>query len=107
TVALPNAQVPENVGELPDLAVQVPVRHDPHVARLTLPDQSRLVPPRPRQVPIETVVRDVQLSADEPLRERRRPVQDPLPRLDPVKLPGPLRPERLRVRPGARLDLRD
>ena len=46
------------------------------VARLAFPDNCRLVSTRPAQMPIETILRDVEFPADEPLRKWRLPVEN-------------------------------
>src|SRR5688500_15878185 len=70
TIALLHAQTLEDVRELPDFAVEFPIGHRAPVPRLAFPDQRRLVPPCAADVPIEAVLRDVELSADEPLGTR-------------------------------------
>jgi hypothetical protein len=53
--------------------VQLAVGERAHVAGLALPDDRGLgAPPgiHALEVPVEAVVRDVELAADEPLRER-------------------------------------
>src|SRR5262249_19646399 len=57
------------------------------------PDQRRLVASRTLEVTIETVVGDVQRAADEPLRERRLPVEHALPARAPAQLSGHVGPE--------------
>lgn len=68
------------------------------IARLTFPDQCGLIASPGSQVPVETVVRDIDLAANEPFSMRRLPLQNHVPLLEPVKLllrKAP--PKRLRV----------
>ncbi len=48
-------------------------------------------------MPVEAVVRDVELAADEPLGVGRLPLQHRVPGLEPVELFGPPGPECLGV----------
>ena len=81
------------------------VRDDALVAGLTFPDDCGLVLSRDAawcrvrtKMPIEAVVRDVRLGSDEPLRERRLPVEDLFPRREPGNvLLGHLRPKFCRI----------
>ena len=70
------------------------------VAGLALPVDGDLVAKAGLDVPVHAVVRDVELAADEPLRERRVPVQRLLPRLGPAQPAGLQLPERDPVGPG-------
>src|SRR5262245_36863980 len=81
--------------------MELAVGERPHVAGLALPDDCGLVA-APRvlalEVSVEAVVGEVQLSADEPLRERRLPLEYLLPRLEPGDvLARHVGPEPLRV----------
>ena len=67
------------------------------VARFAFPENRGLVSVRPGQVPIETILRDVQFPADKPFRERRLPFQNFLPALLPDELARFARPEFLRA----------
>src|SRR2546428_745774 len=69
----------------------------PPVAGSALPHDGGLVPGGGRDGAVEAVVRDVDPPADEPLRERRVPLEDALPGTNPVEGPGFLRPEPFRV----------
>jgi hypothetical protein len=82
----------EDVGELRDLDVQLPVGERAAVARLAFPDQGRLVARGRPDVPVNAVDGDVQLAAGEPLRVRRLPLQHVLPRLEPLELGGAIGP---------------
>src|SRR5436190_17409257 len=48
-------------------------------------------------MPIQTVVRDVQLAADKPLRVWRLPLQHFVPSFEPVKFLGHTRPKAFRI----------
>src|SRR5581483_3341108 len=81
-------------GEAAHLAMQVPVGEHAAVAGLALPDDRRLVAPRAGEMAVETVVGDVELAADEPLRVRQLPLHRLPPRLHPRELTRLLLPER-------------
>src|SRR5262249_39778633 len=76
------------------------------VARLAFPDEGGLVAARPLDVPVEAVVRDIELSADEPFRVGKLPLLRLLPRLHPSELFGLLFPEPDRVGLGVLVDRR-
>src|SRR5262249_36195452 len=59
--------------------------------------ERRLVAPQTLEVPIETVVGDVQRAADEPLREGRLPLEHALPARVPAQLSGHVGPESFRI----------
>src|ERR1700730_7130342 len=58
------------------------------VARFALPDDCRLVPPKAfgAQMSIQTIFRNVEFAADEPLRERRLPFENLFPSAAPDQL---------------------
>ena len=92
-VALRHPEPLERVREAADLAVELQVgeRRAPRPG-LALPDDGRLVPAPGWQVPVEAVLREVELPAHEPLREGRLPVEDLVPGLVPgegLRLLGP------------------
>ena len=99
-IAALDAEGLEGVGGVSDLASQVPVRHHPPVAGLTLPDQGGLVATGAAEMPVEAVGGDVELPAHEPLGVGAVPFEHPSPGLDPVQRPSLLRPERLAVVAG-------
>jgi hypothetical protein len=76
-ITLLHAEGLEDVREGPDLAGQLPVGQRAPVARLAFPDDRRLVAPRAAEVPVDAVLCDVQLAADEPLGVRRLPIERP------------------------------
>jgi hypothetical protein len=69
----------ECIGAAPDLTCEVPVGEHPPVSRFSLPDDGRLVPPRPVEVPVEAVGRSIELAVHEPTGVRQLPVEDLLP----------------------------
>ncbi len=84
-VALRDAQAQKHVGELADLAVQVPIGQDALIARLAFEDDRGFVAARAVQVPVQAVGGDVELPAEEPLGVGRVPFADRIPRLCPVQ----------------------
>ena len=82
----------EHVGEPADLVMKLLVGEGALFARLAgsgglaLPDQRGLIRPRRAQVPVEAVVADIELAADEPLRVGLLPFQRPGPALEPDEL---------------------
>jgi hypothetical protein len=77
--------------------VQLGVRHRPLLKVLALPDDRRLVAARRLQVPVDAVVRDVEISADEPFHVRGIPLAHGRPRLEPLQFPRVGLPERIGV----------
>src|SRR5439155_13628391 len=67
------------------------------IAGFAFPDNCRLVPARPAQMPIQTVLRDVEFPADEPLRKWRLPLENLFPRRAPDQLARFARPEFCRL----------
>ena len=92
-VALPDADAPHRVGELAHLAVKLLVGEDARIARLTLPDDGRLVLAPGGEVAIQAVVGDVRLPAHEPFGVRLGPFHDLPPLLEPVEVVRHFRPE--------------
>ncbi len=92
-IALPDVIALQDVGEAADLAVQLRVGDRARLARLAFPDDRRLVLGRSAQMPVEAVLRDVELAADEPFRERRLPLERLLGLLPPVEILGQVAPE--------------
>ena len=105
-IALADPQRLEHVGELADLAVQLPVRDGAPVAGLALPDDRGLVATPAADVPVQAVHARVERAADEPLRVRRLPVEHLGPRRAPLELGGKPRPECLGVACGLVVDFR-
>src|SRR5882724_3724686 len=69
------------------------------VARFSLPDNCCLVSPKAfgAQMPIQTILRDIEFPAHEPLRERRLPLENFFPRRAPDQLARFARPEFCRL----------
>src|SRR5690606_37699654 len=61
------------------------------------PEERHLVAQAALDLEVEAVVGEVRLAAHEPGGVRLVPLEHPLPRLEPVELPGRLAPERLRI----------
>jgi len=110
-VALFDAVAPEDIGELADLAVKLPVGQDPLLAGFTLPDDGRLVRTRSAEMTVEAVLRGVQLASREPFGVGKFPVEDLAPFLEPMEFPwppcprtcrgsSPIRHEVFCIRPG-------
>ncbi|MNX90082.1 hypothetical protein D3C86_1221160 [compost metagenome] len=85
-IARPNSQGEQDARELADLVVQLLVGEGAAIAGLALPDEGRLVAAPGRQVTIQAVVSGVEGAAHEPLGEGGLPVENPVPRLEPVQL---------------------
>src|SRR5207302_7400252 len=75
------------------------------VPGLALPVVCDLRPPPGLHVPVEAVLRDVQLAAEEPLRVRRLPLEDLAEGLTPLQRLRLLCPEPLEVAVGPLVDL--
>jgi len=110
-VALLDAQLLEDVGELAHLGVELAVRERLALGRLVaLADQRDLILAL-GEVPVEAVVRHVGLAVEEPLEEDLALAEvevllvDLGPLLLPVELAGNLAPEALGILEGARVHL--
>jgi hypothetical protein len=104
-VALLHAERAQDVAELVDGDVEVPVGQRAAVAGLALEHERGLVAPRRADVPVEAVDRRVDLAADEPLRVRWLPVEHALPGDDPLERGGLLGPVALEIGVGASVDV--
>jgi hypothetical protein len=62
-------------------------------ARLALPNNRGLILTPGIDVPVQTVVREIDLAADEPLRPGAIPFENFVPLLEPVQFAGNARPE--------------
>src|SRR6266850_8407919 len=74
------------------------IRECPCIAGLAFPDKRSFVASPGRDVPVQTVVRNIQLATTKPLRMRRVPLQNRVPLLKPVELLSHPGPETFRVR---------
>src|SRR4030088_3029319 len=96
-VSFVDAEILENIGEflhfLPELLVGIST----NFAGLAFPNQRRFVFARRLYVAIKTVVRKIDLAADEPLRPGRFPLQNLVPLLEPVQFFGGAGPEFFRL----------
>ena len=91
-----DAELEQRIGGLAHLALEVGVGDRPGVAGLADPVIGDLVAEAALDVAVDAVVGDVELAADEPLRERQVPLERRVEVLDPVDaLAGQPRPERL------------
>jgi hypothetical protein len=89
--ALIGAELPERVGEPDDLGLEIGERdRPPLVFRLPLPVVGDLVAVPGLDVPVDAVVRDVQLAADVPLRVRQLPLAELFEVLEPGDAFAPL-----------------
>ena len=98
-VSLPDAAALQHVREATHFPVELTEGDHARVAGLAFPDDCGLVAPPgilALDVPVEAVVGDVELPADEPLREGRLPVEHLSPLLLPVQFTGLAGPESVR-----------
>src|SRR6266404_5391911 len=77
--------------------MQLLISESTSVTRFALPDNCRFIPARPRQMSIQTILRNVEFAADEPLRERRLPFEDLFPSAAPDKFARLSSPEFCRL----------
>ncbi len=108
SVALLHAKPAQRVREAADLVEQLGVRDGARVAGLTFPVVRHAVAQSRGHMAVEAVGADVELAADEPLRIRRLPRVELVPRLHPVEPVALLRPEGAEalLRGGALVDRR-
>src|SRR3982751_5916163 len=99
-----HAERAEDIAELIDGDVEIPVGERAAVAGLSFEHERRLVAPRGADVAVEAVDRRVDLATDEPLRVRRLPVEHALVRRHPFELGRLVGPVGLRVGGGALVD---
>ena len=100
-VALAYPQGLEAVGEAVDQLGQPAIGEDPLLAGLAEPDKRGLVLGGSVQVPVQAVVGDVALGAEEPLEVGEVPLEYLVPRPEPLQFLRHSLPEPLRVRHGA------
>src|SRR6266404_7087603 len=77
--------------------MQLLIGESANFPRFALPDQRGLVFARRLHVPIEAVIRKVDLATDEPLRPGMVPFEDLVPLLEPVQLFGNAAPKFFRM----------
>ncbi len=88
----------QDVREFADFGVQLLICKSARFAGFAFPDQRGFIATPGRQVTIETVVRDVDLAADEPFCVRWVPLQHCVPLFEPVKFFRHARPESFGIR---------
>ncbi len=103
-VPLLDAQLLQRVGTAAGHLEEVAVREGPRVAGLALPVVGDLGAAPGLHVTVEAVLGEVELTAEEPLRVRRLPLEDLVERLSPEELFRLLRPEPLEVTLRALVD---
>ena len=96
-ISLFYAETLEDIRELGYLAIKIPIGQRPSIARLALPKERCFVPPRSSNMSVDAVGRDIDLSAGEPLRMRRGPLQYIVPGFYPFQLTRLFGPEFLGV----------
>ena len=96
-IALVDSERFQDVGELADLAQELAIRDHARLAGFSLPDDRGLVLAPGGRVPIEAVLREIELSAHKPPGERDLPVEDRVPLLLPGQRLGLLGPEPLGI----------
>ena len=103
-VAALHAELLQHVRELLHLDVEVPIGECATIARLAFPDDCRFVASRRLDVPVDAIVRNIDLAADEPSCARRVPLEDFVPATEPVQRLGRLGPVGLGVLRGGFVD---
>ena len=96
-IAFSNVISLKHVAKPTDFPVQLLIGKRAFLARFAFPKKSRLVAPWPGQMTVETIFRNVQLSADEPFGEGSFPLKHPLPRLVPSQFFGFTTPKLVRL----------
>src|SRR6266404_3569836 len=92
-VSFADAKTLENIGELLHFLPELLVGIGANFAGLTFPNQRRFILAGRLHVAIQTVVGEIDLSADEPLGPRGFPLQNLVPLLEPVQFLGGAGPE--------------
>ena len=80
--------------------MQLLISQSAGVARFAFPNQRGLVASPGSEMPIETVVGNIELAANKPLRVRRLPLQNRVALFEPIKFFSHPRPKLFRI--GAR-----
>ena len=97
TIAFLDAISFQDIREAANLAMQLLIGKCTFVARLTFPDDCRLVPAGASQMPIQAIFRNVEFASDKPLREGRFPFEHLFPSCPPNQLARFSRPEFCRL----------
>ena len=106
SIALRDTELAQQVRDATRLVEQLLVGHRAAVAGFAFPVQRDLATVTGAHVAVETVLGDVEATADEPLRERQLPLEDGVPLTVPVEGERLLRPEALPVALGIVVDTR-
>ena len=85
-IALLNANALKDIRKATNFRVQLLISERARVAGFAFPNQRRLIASPSGQMTIETAVRNINFSADKPLRMRRFPFQNGVPLPKPVQL---------------------
>src|SRR6185369_526605 len=85
-IATLNVCMLQYVCKLADFRVQLLISKRARFAGFAFPDECRFVASPGGEMTVETVVRDIDLAADEPLCMRRIPLQHGVPLFEPVQL---------------------
>ena len=96
-VALLYAERLQHVGALRNFGEQLLIGQRADFAGFAFPDEGGFIFAPGGDVPVETVMREVELAADEPFRPRDVPLENLLPWLEPVELASRCRPRRFGV----------
>jgi hypothetical protein len=93
SVAFFNTERLEHIGEFLHFAMKLLIREGADFAGLAFPDNSGLILAVRRNVPVEAVIRKIDLAADEPLRPWTIPFENFVPFLEPVQFAGDAAPK--------------
>ena len=93
TVALFDSEPEQSIRKALHLDVQLRIAQTTHLARLALPDQSRLLRPRTQRMAVHAVIAQVGFAAHKPPCPGLLPVEHLRPRLEPMQIAGNLCPE--------------
>ena len=97
-ITFADAQAAQRGREVRDGVQKLRVGVLPALAPLVQGDQSRVATAAGGHVPVQAVVAQVGLGAEEPAKGRRIPLEHPVPGAKPRQLVGRARPEALRIR---------
>jgi hypothetical protein len=99
-ISLLHAQAAQRVCKATDFAMEIEISERALVAGLAFPNECGLVAPPSFQMPIETIHSNVELSAQEPFRERVLPFEHLMPLVKPFEGMCLLGPESFEIAPG-------
>ena len=92
-VAFLDAEPFQDIGELLYFGMQLLIRERANFAGFALPDDGSFILAVRRNVAVETVIRKIDLAADEPLCPGTIPFENLVPLFEPVQFGGNARPE--------------